>query len=81
MKKFKPKIYKEHKKLIFDRTDKRKYLIQYRILKFYVRHGMVIDNVHEVGFFKQSKWLEKYIGFKTRKRNKAKNIFEKVFTN
>ena len=40
---------------------------------------MVNDKVHEVKSFKQSKWLEKYINFKTRKRNKAKNDFEKAF--
>ena len=48
---------------------------------FRVRHGMVVENVHTVISFKQSKWLEKYISFKTQKRNKAKNDFEKGFYN
>ena len=51
------------------------------MLKFYVRHGMVIDKVHEIISFKQSKWLEKYISFIAQKRNKAKNYFEKDFYN
>ena len=49
------------------------------MLKFYVRHGMMIVKVHEIISFKQSKWLEGYISFNTKKRNKAKNDFEKDF--
>ena len=49
------------------------------MLTFYVRHGFVIDKVHEIISFKQSKWLEKNINFKFMKRNKAKNDFEKDF--
>ena len=49
------------------------------MLKFYVRHGMVVDKIHEIISFKQSNWLEKYINFKTQKRNMAKNDFEKDF--
>ena len=37
-----PKNYVSHKKLIYDWTDKRNYLIHYRMLKFYVRHRMKI---------------------------------------
>ena len=49
------------------------------MLKFYVRHGMVVDKIHETISFKQSNWLEKYINFNTQRRNKAKNDFEKDF--
>ena len=79
MKKIKPKNYTKSKKLICDWTDKKKYLIHYRMLKFYVRHGMVVEKIHEITSFKQSKWLEIYISFNTQKRNKAKNDFEKDF--
>ena len=75
----KPDNYTKSKKLICDWTDKKKYLIHYRMLKFYVRHGMVVEKVHEIISFKQSKWLESYISFNTQKRNKAKNDFEKDF--
>ena len=80
MKKIKPKNYTEYKKLICDWTDKKKYLIYYRMLKFYIRHGMVIDKLHEVISVEQKDWLEKYVSFNTRKRNKAKNDFEKEFS-
>ena len=55
------------KKLICDGTDKKNYLVHYRLLKFYIRHGMVVEKVHEIISFKQSKWLEKNISFNTQK--------------
>ena len=79
MNSIKPENYTKSKKLICDWTDKKKYLIHYRMLKFYVRHGMIVEKIHEIISFKQSRWLEKYISFNTQKRNKAKNDFEKDF--
>ena len=79
MKRIKPKNYISHNKLTCDWTDKKKYLIHYRMLKFYVGHGMIIDKVHEIISFKQSKLLEKYMNFNTKKRNQAVNDFEKDF--
>ena len=49
------------------------------MLKFYVRHGMIVDKVREIISFRQSKWLEKYTNLKTQKRNHAVNDFEKDF--
>ena len=49
------------------------------MLKFYVTHGMVVEKIHEIISFKQSKWLERYISFNTQKRNEAKNFLEKDF--
>ena len=79
MKSIKPESFTKSKKLICDWTDKKKYLIHYRMLKFYVRLGMVVEKIHEIISFKQSKWLEKYISFNTQKGNKAKNGIEKDF--
>ena len=79
MKNIKPKKYTKSKKLICDWTDKKKYLIHYRMLKFYVRHGMIVGKSHEIISFKQIRWLEKYISFNTQKRNIAKIDFEKDF--
>ena len=42
---------------------------------------MIVDKVHEIISFKQSKWLEKHINFKTQKKNQAVNDFEKDFHN
>ena len=79
MNKVKPKKYTKFKKLICDWSDKKKYLINYRMLKFYVRHDMIVKKIQEIISFKQSKWLENYISFNTQKRNRAKNDFEKDF--
>ena len=77
MKVIKPDNYTQNKKSICDWTVKMKTLIPYRMLNFYVRHGMIVDKVHEIISLRQSKWLEKYFNFNTTKRNKAKNDFEK----
>ena len=79
MNEIKPDTYIQTKKLICDFSDKKNYLIPYRMLKFYLRHGMIVDEVHNIISFRQSRWLEKYINFNTQKRNKAKNDFEKDF--
>ena len=79
MKEIIPDTYTQTKKLLCDWSDKKNCLVHNKMLKFDVRYGMVIDKVHQIISFKQSKWLEKYINFNTQKRNKAKNDFEKDF--
>ena len=79
MKEFKPDSFTQTSKLICDSSDKKNYLVHYRMLKFYIRHGMIVDKVHEIISFKQIRWLEKYINFNTQKRNRTKNDFDKVF--
>ena len=78
MNKMKPKNYPNAKKLICDWSDKKNHF-QYRMLKFYVRHGMVVEKIHDIISFNQNKWLEKYIIFNTQKKNRARNEFEKDF--
>ena len=77
MDEIKPDKYTQNKKLLCDWTDKKKYLILYRMLNFYVRLGMVVDKVHEIISFKRSKWLQKHIIFITQKRNLTTNDFER----
>ena len=79
MKEIKPDTYIQTSKLICDWSDKKNYLVHYRMLKFYIRHGMEVVKIHNIISFKQSTWFEKYISFNTQKRNKAKNDFEKDF--
>ena len=40
---------------------------------------MIVEKVHSVLSYEQSRWLERDISFNTQKRNKAKNDFEKGF--
>ena len=79
MKEIKPDTYIQTKNLICDWSDKKNYLVHYRMLKFYFRHGMIVDKVHNIISFKQSRWLEKYINFNTQRRNQAVNDSEKDF--
>ena len=48
MNEMKPNNYTQNKNLCCDWTDKKNYLFQYRMLNTYVRHGMIIDKVHEI---------------------------------
>ena len=43
MNNIKPKNYVKSKKLKSDWTDKKKHLIHFRMLKLYVRHGMIVE--------------------------------------
>ena len=79
MKDIKPDTYIQTSKLICDWSDKKNYLVHNRMLKFYIRHEMIVDKIHNIISFKQSRWLEKYISFNTQKRNNSKNDFEKDF--
>ena len=81
MNKIKPETYTQFEKLICDWPHKENYLILYRMLKFYVGQGMIIGKVHNKISFRQSKWLEKNISFKTQNHNWAKNKFEKIARN
>ena len=49
------------------------------MLNFYIRHGIIVDKVHEIISFRRSRWLEKCIIFNTQKKNQTKNDFEKDF--
>ena len=40
---------------------------------------MIVEKIHEIISFKQSKWLEKFTSFITQKKNKTINDFEKDF--
>ena len=79
MNEIKSDTYIQTKKLICDWSDKKNYLVHYRMLKFYIRHGMIVDKVHDIISFRQSRWLGKYINFNTQKRFQAANDFEKDF--
>ena len=54
----KPNTYTQNKKIICNWTDKRKCLIQNRIFKFFVRHGIVVEKVREVISLGRDKWLK-----------------------
>ena len=69
----------ETKKLVPNLCRKRRYVVHYRNLQFYVKQGLIIEKTHRVLKFTQSKWLEPYISLNTEKRKNASSTFEKDF--
>ena len=69
--------YKPTSNFMCDVTNKSKYMIHYRMFKFYLNQGMKVTKIHTIYKFKQSPWLGKYIDHNTQKRTKAKTNFEK----
>ena len=51
--------YKPTSKLMCDVTNKSKYMIHYRMFKFYLNQGMKVTKIHAIYRFKQSPWLGK----------------------
>ena len=80
-KKTKPKNYTKAKNLVYDWADNKKYLFHYKLFKFFVTHGMLVDKLHKILSFRQSKWLEMYISFNAQNRNKVGNDFKKTSIN
>ena len=69
--------YKPTSKPMCDVTNKSKYMIHYRMFKFYLNQGMKVTKIHTIYKFKQSPWLGKYIDHNTQKRTVAKSNVEK----
>jgi len=66
-------------KLVPTLLPKKKYVVHYRNLQFYLEQGMVLEKIHRILAFKQSRWLAQYIQYNTDMRMKAKNSFEKDY--
>ena len=65
-------------KLIETLFDKN-YVCHYENLKFYVKHGLVVEKLHRVCEFSQSKWLGVYFEKNTIMGKQAENDFENFF--
>ena len=71
--------FSKTEKLVPHLGSRKDYVIHYLELQYYVKLGMVIDEVTEILSFNQTNWLASYIAFNTEKRQEAKNAFEKDF--
>ena len=69
----------EVQKLTPNLYSKTRYVTHYSNLKFYVKQGLIINNIHRILQFKQSSWMESYIEFNTEQRKMARNEVEKDF--
>ena len=66
-------------KLVPNLRDKKNYLIHIRALDQALRHGLVLERIHQAIKFNQSNWMKPYIDFNTQLRTLATNDFEKDF--
>ena len=71
--------YQPSTKLIPNLQDKSKYILHYRLLKYYVNNGLEVTNIHRVLRFRQSPWLQPFIEFNMRMRQAATTDFGRDF--
>ena len=65
-------------KLVETLFDKN-YVCHYENLKFYVKHGLIVEKLHRVCQFQQSRWLRAYVENYTTMRKQVENDFKKAF--
>ena len=66
-------------KLIPNFYPKRRYVLHYRNLKFYVEQGLILEKIHRVMRFNQNPWIKPYVDFNTRMRQLATSSSGKDF--
>ncbi len=71
--------YLSVKKLVPNLHDKKKYVLYYRNLQYYLSQGMVLETIHRVISFDQKAWMKPYIELNTYMRTQATTAFEKDF--
>ena len=69
----------EPPKLIPNLQNKTKYVCHYRLLQYYLRHGLRLKTVHRIIVFEQEKFMEPYIMKNTKLRTVATEASEKDF--
>ncbi|PKK57993.1 hypothetical protein RhiirC2_857984 [Rhizophagus irregularis] len=60
-------------------NPKMDYVIHYQELQYYIKLGIVVDEITQVLSFDQDNWLAPYIAKNTNLRQQSKNSFEKDF--
>jgi hypothetical protein len=66
-------------KLMTTLYSKTNYVLHYRLLQFYVNHGLVVKKIHRGLKFHQSPFLKEYIEFNSKKRAATTNEFDSAF--
>jgi hypothetical protein len=71
--------YRPEKKLLMSCTDKKEYVVHFKLLKFYLNMGMQITTIHSVIGYKQTCIFKKYIDDNSARRQAATDEFTKDF--
>ena len=59
------------KKLVTDVTNKKKYVLHYRMLQMYLKMGLQLKKIHRIIKFEQRRYIKPYIDYCTTQRIKA----------
>lgn len=73
------KKYPSTEKLLLTHFDREHYIVHGALLKFYLQQGLILTKVHRGVKFFQSAFFEPYITYNSRRRQEAKNSFEKDY--
>lgn len=66
-------------KLLTTFFPKKRYIVHYRVLQFYVDHGLVVKKLHRALAFSQAAIMKDYIDLNTDRRSKSQNTFDSNF--
>ena len=66
-------------KLIPNLMNKKRYVLHYRNLRFYLEHGLILKHVHQAIKFHQSRWMKNYVKLNQDNRILAQNEVEQEF--
>ena len=66
--------FKSTRKLCPDLRDKKKYVCSLKNLKFFMRHGLILERIHRILAADQSNFLNPYIEFNSQKRKESAHI-------
>ena len=66
--------FKSTRKLCPDLRDKKKYVCSLKNLKFFMRHGLILERIHCILAADQSNFLNPYIEFNSQKRKESAHI-------
>ena len=73
------KTVKTYEKLLLTQWDKPGYVVHFKLLQFYLRHGMQLQKIVRGIKFRQGAIFEKYISYNSDKRSSTNIPFERDF--
>jgi len=68
--------WRPSKKLVPNLQDKKNYVVHYRNLQLYTKHGLKVTKIHRILSFTQKPWLKPWIDLCNAQRRAARSEFE-----
>jgi hypothetical protein len=70
-------VFRTEKKLLMTCSNKKEYVVHFKLLQFYLKMGLVITKIHSVIRYRQSAIFRDYIDMNSSLRQAAKSEFDK----